>query len=93
MCPLLLLAPGPQLVQTCAGSVLAASVSVSSLSVLHVDLEALFSWCPLPPLAPTLFSASLLQGFPKPQGEAFDRDVPLKAECSKVSHSLHIVWL
>lgn len=38
-------------------------------------------------------SASFSTGFPEPRGDWFDRDTPFRAECLKVSHSLHIyLW-
>jgi hypothetical protein len=33
------------------------------------------------------------KGFSEPWVEGCDRDIPFRAECSKVSHSLHIIWL
>ena len=38
-------------------------------------------------------SASFTKEFLEPQGEEFDDDIPFRAECSKISHSLYIVQL
>lgn len=35
----------------------------------------------------------LLSGLPEPWGEGLDRDILLRADCSKISNSLHDVWL
>ena len=36
-------------------------------------------------------STSSSSGLPELYGERFDGDIPFRTECSKVSHSLHIV--
>jgi hypothetical protein len=80
-------------VQTHAGPVLAASVSVSSY-------EFFSRW--LRDLVPLVFSihsgfyalsASSSTGFPELRKEGFDGDVPFRSEWSKVSNSLNNVWL
>ena len=38
-------------------------------------------------------SSSKSTGFTELWGEGFDGDIPFRAECSEVSHSLHNVWL
>lgn len=58
-----------------------------------VDLGGLFSWCRPSPLALTLFLPPLLQGSQSSEEEGFDSYIPFKAGYSKVSHSLHAVWL
>ena len=45
----------------------------------------MFSWCPLSAPTFTLFLLYLSQGF--------DGATPFRAGCSKVSHSLHNIWL
>ena len=93
MCPLLLLALGPHLVQTCAGPVLAASVSVSSYKLCSVDLEGLVLLVYTILSCHNTFSASFSIGFPEFQGKGFDGSILSRAMCSKVSHSLCHVWL
>ena len=92
LCPLLL-ALGPHLVQTHAGPAHAAPVSVSSY--VHrlcwfIDLYFLGIF----PLLWPLHSFHLYYlKVPRALREAFDRDIHYNAKCSKVSHSLHNVWL
>lgn len=84
------------LLQICAGPVHPASVSVSSYFVDIEGLVALLSWCLLFPLALTFFpplSASSSMVFPELWGGEFDGDISFKADSSKVSHSLCVVWL
>lgn len=52
------------------------------MSFDHFDLDGLGF------LVSSMTSGS---GFPDPPGRGFDRDIPYRAECSKVSHSLHII--
>lgn len=47
--------------------------------------KAVFSWCFLSPLGPTIFLPSLLHSSLSPEGERFDGDIPIRTECSKVS--------
>lgn len=57
-----------------------------SVSILLIQ-RALFSQCPSFPLAPILF----LPPFPvfhESQGQVFDGDISVRAECSMVDHSL-----
>lgn len=46
----------------------------------------------LPTSSYSLFASSSIP-FPDPWGEEFDGDISFRAEYSKVSHSLHYVWL
>lgn len=51
----------------------------------------LLSWCFLSLLALKFFPLPSQLGSLNPE-EAFDGHSPLRAECCKVSHSLHLVW-
>lgn len=80
---------GPRLVQTCAGPVLAASVSVSSCELCLCSFIGPCFLGVLHPLWLLLFLHPLPQGSLGPGGEGFDGDSSTRAECSKVSHSAH----
>lgn len=55
-------------------------------------LRALFSWYPPYPLVLTLFPSPLWR-LPWSPRRDFNGDICLRTECSKVSNSLHVVWL
>lgn len=53
----------------------------------------MFFCCHSSTLSLILFLPPFLLGFPDPWREEFDGDKRLKAECSNMSHFLHIIWL
>lgn len=67
---------------------LTVSVSVSSYGFAHVDLEELVFLVSIIRSGFYTLSAFSSMGFPELCGEGFARDTTLRAECSKVSHSL-----
>lgn len=62
------------------------------MSFNHVDLESLFTWCPLFPMALLPFLPSLLQSSLSSKGKNL-MEILFRAECFMVSYSLHIIWL
>jgi hypothetical protein len=88
------------LVQNPVGPVEVASVSVSSYELWSVVSQGFIIWMsPIPPIIPIPFIQStclllspLLERFPELWGK-FEGDISLIAVFSKVSLSLHKVWL
>ena len=75
--------------QTSAGPVYGASISVSSY-------ELCLCWFRRPCFLGVIYPFWLLPssvGFPEPCGEGLDGDIPFRAEWPKVFDSLHNVWL
>ena len=62
-------------------------------AVALLCLEDLVSLVSSIPSGSYNLSASSSSGVPEPRGEEFDGDIPFRAECSKVAHSLYIVQL
>jgi hypothetical protein len=80
--------------QSHAGPVHLASVSVSYMCFDTVDLEGhimLMSSIPFYNYCNCLLLNKFLESWGG--GDRFDRDISLRTECFNVSHSLHIIWL
>jgi hypothetical protein len=89
----LLSAVGNHLLQTHSGPVHATSVSVPLHVHGHVGLEGLAFLVFSIPSENDIHIFCVSLGFPEPYGERFGGDKLFKAEYSKASHSLHIIWL
>lgn len=77
---------------TWLGPVHVATVFVNSY--VYQSLKTLFFFGVIHPhLAPTIFLFLHLQSFLRLVGKGFDEEVLFKTECSKDTHSLHIVQL
>lgn len=62
------------------------------MSFHHGDLESLIFVVSFMLFGSYTISVSSSMGFSKPQGQKFG-DVPLRTKYSKVSHTLHNIWL
>jgi hypothetical protein len=78
--------------QACAGVVCTALV-LAHRSCAYVDLEGPGVFDVLHTLWLLTRSASSFMELPGLLGERFNGDIPFRAECSKVCHSLHTIWL
>lgn len=89
MCPFLLSVLGSHLEQTHAGLLYAAIVSEFLYALAALYSEGLAFLVSSIYLALTLFLTPLPSG--SLFSEGFNGGSPIRAECSKISHSLHIV--
>lgn len=90
VCPLFLSALGPSDAGMFRSCVFCQSLWIHVPVLLY--LEALTACCLQSPLSLRRFTFSSLE-FPGPWGVGFGEDLLFMTVCSKVSHSLHNVWL
>lgn len=84
---------GPHLAQSHRGPVHAAIVSVSSCVCPSCSLRGPCLLGVHLPSGSYALSTSMSAGFPGSWRRGFDGDIPFMAACSKISLSVHNVWL
>lgn len=87
MHPLFLSAKTPTCAFTC--SFTCAFTCAFTYAQILLIYGALFPGDPSPQSGSHTLPTSSSSGFPEPCREGIDGDIPFKAECSKLSHSLH----